>query len=1029
MGDSRAAPHRAGWLCLFAVRALALPAPVLGRLDKLAQLNQAQRQAVRFGDGPFRVLAGAGTGKTKTLASRFAYLVAERGVPAHRILAMTFSTKAAGEMRARVLEQLPGSHRQLWIQTFHSLCLRLIREWALDVGDPLPQILSDDQRAQYIRRAVARVPDADLRAHFGDAGRYKLAHDLLTLVDRAKEDLRGPDDVAVLAADPTRGSDRLHDMAVAYHAYQQVLADFDLRDFGDLAMEVVGRLQTDPNLREETRSRFQHVLVDEFQDTNLAQFELIRQLVPVSGNLCIVGDANQAIYGFRGGRAEFMTSFAAYYPGAETIQLTANYRSRPEILTAANNLISHDPDREKFELVAADYGPGGVVTLTEAANEEAEADAIARRIVTLVRDAKSPRRYSDIAVLFRSVKTSADPLLRALKMRGIPFCLGQNAQVDFEVLQDVLATMRLVAGPPRWEDAARLAISQGADGPSRLGLETRFTGDELDAMLSGQLIEPEDLPLGQQQVIDFSRDIAAQAASYRQLPPAMLLYRAIALTGHLTDRLDPETATLLRAWIDQAQAFEGITTSAMDLADHFTAGLEREADTPPDHPTGVRILTVHASKGLQWPVVFLTGMAETIFPVPMRLDRDFEVYDLARATLQDGPQLLGSERDRAIKYRQEERRLAYVAVTRAEHELHITLPRADSDGPLNPSMFVAELELDGALSLVEGDDDQHPTSLAALRRSLRRRQLQALPTPVDDSAAAEALGAVLLAQWAATGIVPGAVPLRTRGLPAPNTAETSLRFSFSQIDTYEKCPRQYLYQSVLRLRKETATSALTLGNAVHNALQELNTAWQEREEIPGDDEIEAALERHWPALGFDCNPQREQLRFRARAMVRRFFAHERQRNPQRFPIAIEKKIAAQFGPHALTGKIDLIVAIGDGEAEIIDFKTGKPEGYNAGKSLQLYVYARAWRSQPGACGQQPRVTYAALRHPDDQGFQVGESWDRKQERSIVHSAEATEQLGERLDGLLESILANDFAPNPDDHTCGYCAFRWICPEG
>jgi RecB family exonuclease len=164
-------------------------------------------------------------------------------------------------------------------------------------------------------------------------------------------------------------------------------------------------------------------------------------------------------------------------------------------------------------------------------------------------------------------------------------------------------------------------------------------------------------------------------------------------------------------------------------------------------------------------------------------------------------------------------------------------------------------------------------------------------------------------------------------------------------------------------------------------------------------------------------------------MVRRFFAHERQRNPLRFPIAIEKKIAAQFGPHALTGKIDLIVANGDGEAEIIDFKTGKPERYNVGNSLQLYVYARAWRSQPGSCGQQPRVTYAALRHPDDQGFQVGEAWDRKQERSIVHSPEAMEQLGERLDGLLNSILANDFAPNPNDHICGYCDFRWICPEG
>jgi DNA helicase-2/ATP-dependent DNA helicase PcrA len=458
---------------------------------------------------------------------------------------------------------------------------------------------------------------------------------------------------------------------------------------------------------------------------------------------------------------------------------------------------------------------------------------------------------------------------------------------------------------------------------------------------------------------------------------------------------------------------------------HLSSGLHQRDDETPDNPAGVQLLTVHAAKGLEWPVVFVTGLAETIFPLPMRLDAQLNVIDLFREQGGVATEWGDSESAREVAFRQEERRLAYVAVTRAQQELHLTVPSANLQGPLSPSSFLDEMFAEGAPSLEMADGD--PVSLADLRRQQRRRQRLALTTPIGDPGEPEAIADLLLAQWSATGIVPGAVPLRSRSLPAPNDATTSLRFSFSQLDTYEKCPRQYLYSSVLQLATDETGPALALGNAVHEALKELNHRWLERGTPPDAGESDAVLEAVWPTFGFDCRPQAEQLKVRARAMIRRYYEFEREQIPARRPVRIEDRISADYGQHSLSGRVDLIVESSDGRVEIIDFKTGRPDNYKPADSLQLFMYAHGWRQQ--TAGSHPTVAYVALRHADDKAYVTGASWDRKQYRSIQHTAAQSEQLAERLDGLLTRILSNDFAPQPDPNTCLYCRFRWICPEG
>jgi DNA helicase-2/ATP-dependent DNA helicase PcrA len=986
-------------------------------------LNVEQRAAVEYVVGPMRIIAGAGTGKTRTLTARFVHLVSHHRVPPHEILALTFSSKAAAEMRSRVLGMLPGSYRELHIQTFHSLCLKLMTEWRRERGEPIRQVISDLDRTAFVRRAVASISDEELLAYAGDPGRRKLERDLLTLVDRAKDELQNPADVAYQANLLGDAGLRLGDLATGYAAYQRELARHGARDFGDFAAEVVSALRSDAELHTRTQARFRHILVDEFQDTNYAQFELIRLLLPEGEPLCVVGDSNQAIYGFRGGRSTYMDNFERWFPRAKTFRLTSNYRSRPEILEAANRLIRHDPSGGGLELQSARYDGGAQVTVTHTSGPDREADTIARTIARLVRDSGQPRKFNEIAILFRSIRQTAEPVMRALSAHGIPFSLGPCDLVQVDVMQDILAAMRLITGTVTWADAARLATGRGLPGPVRLDIERVRSVEERDALL---FADPAELGEAEGSVVRAAQSIVREASAVGADALPMLLYQAMRLAGVLHDGQDPDTAQLFKTLLDQARVLDAAGASPQDLLTHLSSGLHQRDDEAPDNPSGVQLLTVHAAKGLEWPVVFVTGLAETIFPLPMRLDAQLNVIDLIREHAGVETEWGNSESARETAFRQEERRLAYVAVTRAQHELHLTVPMATMQGPLSPSSFIDEMFAEGAPSLETADGG--PVSIADLRRQLRRKQRLALTVPIGDPDEREAIANLLLAQWAATGIVPGAVPLRSRSLPAPNEAATSLRFSFSQLDTYEKCPRQYLYSSVLQLDTDETGPALALGNAVHDALKELNHRWLQRGTPPEAEESDAVLDTVWPAVGFDCRPQSAQLKVRARAMLWRYYQFERDREPARRPVRIEDRISAAYGQHSLSGRVDLVVESPDGHAEIIDFKTGRPDNYKPAESLQLFMYAHGWQQQTEGA-HQPTVAYMALRHPEDKAYVTGSSWEQKQYRAIRHTPAQTEQLAARLDGLLTRILANDFAPQPDTNTCLYCRFRWICPEG
>jgi ATP-dependent exoDNAse (exonuclease V) beta subunit len=654
---------------------------------------------------------------------------------------------------------------------------------------------------------------------------------------------------------------------------------------------------------------------------------------------------------------------------------------------------------------------------------------IARRILRLVReDAKL--RFGEIAILVRSLKQSQEPIIRALAANGIPYRLGREVTAGADVVQDVLAALRLVAGPPRWADAARLLIAQRTDAAVIHELACRLGPDDRDALLLGG-DAPRAATPAEREALQAARQFVREAASLRQQPLPMLVYGAMRLSGQLSDDASKEAGRFLSGVLAQANALaiRGITVA--EFVAQLAAGHDGDDDVAPDDPGGVHLLTVHAAKGLEWPVVFVAGLADGIFPLPMRLDRDFDLDELAEWEGDGEGFTPKAEAERAAAYRREERRLAYVALTRGRREVHLMAPLADARGPLRRSPFIDEVLGGEPCERVGLLDDGGPAAtLPELNRQLRRRRQRALAAQIDATDAADHLAALLLVQWAAGGPVDGAVPVRERLAPMPYAGDRALRFSYSQLDTYETCPRQYLYAAVLRLEKEEEAASLALGSAVHAALQELNGRWQTRESVPDDEEIIAAIEAAWPSAGFDCTAQSRQLRMRALAMLRRYYAMERTRQPARHPIAIESSFRVPYDEHIVSGRIDLVLRDRAGEVEIIDFKTGKPSSEGVKKpaeSLQLFLYDHVWRhGEPSAT---PTVAFYALRHEDDRGYRCAPAWDERQARTWVHSTESARPLREKIDGLLAGVLANEFEPRPADEACGRCRFRWLCPAG
>ncbi len=629
-------------------------------------LNAAQREAVEHVEGPLLVLAGAGSGKTRVLTARIAHLIDHHGIPPDRILAVTFTNKAAGEMKERIGRLLERDPSGLWIGTFHSLSARLLRREAELLGFTRRfTIYDEDDRLGLVKR---------LQEQRGHSTKLFTPRGVAALISTAKNRMQSPAELAAAAP-----FDRFAQVAAdVYAALGPALRAANAMDFDDLLLHPLTLFDQHPDRLEAYRRKFQFVLVDEFQDTNKAQYLLVKRL-GAHGNVCAVGDDDQSIYGWRGADVRNMREFQQDFPGTRLVRLEENYRSTQVILDAANGVIAENRGRIGKTLRTVRQG-GESVTLLAAADERDEAEWI---VGELGRRASSGEwAHEEMAVLYRT-NSQSRAFEEAFRRAGIPYRLvGAISFYERREVKDLLAYLRLVANPDDDEAFLRaIGVPRRGIGDTSLtalsGAATHWGKPLLEAARMADRI-PDLRPNARDGFRTFAALVDGLAVRAAQLAPAQVLEELIRAINYETV-LAAEGSEGAERWENVrelvASAAEWSEVVVPDAEDPGTplerflaeAALLSARDNVIGGDAGVTLMTLHTAKGLEWPVVVLAGLEHGLFP-------------LARA--EEQPEGL-----------EEERRLCYVGLTRAKDKLYLTWARARRrGGELRPGIASAFLK-------------------------------------------------------------------------------------------------------------------------------------------------------------------------------------------------------------------------------------------------------------------------------------------------------------------------------------------------
>jgi len=637
----------------------------------LDDLNPAQRDAVSAAPGHYLVLAGAGSGKTRVLTHRIAWLNEVHGVPAHGILAVTFTNKAAGEMRARADVQLRNGSRGMWIGTFHGLAHRLLRlHWQEAKLPETFQVLDSDDQQRLVKRVV--------QAMELDEGKYP-PKQLTWWINEQKDEGRRPEHIQ-----PAPNDDWLDVRRQVYAGYQERCDRAGLVDFAELLLRAHELLRDTPALLAHYRMRFREILVDEFQDTNAIQYAFVRVLAGDTGHVFVVGDDDQSIYGWRGAKVENMQQFLRDHPYARTIRLEQNYRSSANILGAANAVIAHNPGRIGKQLWT-DTGDGEPIDLYAAYNEMDEARFVVERIRQWVRDGGS---LGDAAILYRS-NAQSRAFEEALLSEQLPYRVyGGMRFFERAEIKDALAYLRLVAN--RGDDAAfERAVNTPARGIGERTLDEvrRLARNARVSLWGAAMLATQGTELAgraRNALAAFMALVEQLAGETAELDLAERVDHVLVRSGlrehwakesrggldseSRTENLDELVSVASRfvRRIDDDDATEGMSELVAFLSYAALEAGEGQVEAGED---GVQLMTLHSAKGLEFPLVFLAGLEEGLFPSNRSLDESGRL--------------------------EEERRLAYVGITRARQKLVLTYAEArrlhGQDMYGIPSRFLREI--------------------------------------------------------------------------------------------------------------------------------------------------------------------------------------------------------------------------------------------------------------------------------------------------------------------------------------------------
>lgn len=667
-------------------------------MELLTTLNTEQQQAVKHTEGPLLIMAGAGSGKTRVLTHRIAYLIDEKEVAPRNILAITFTNKAAREMKDRVRKLVGSEGEYMWVSTFHSMCVRILRRDIERIGYSKNFSIIDGGDQLSVMKQILKNLKLDPKKYDPRA--------MIGQISNRKNELITPEQA-------TDTANNYFDKQIAeiYNAYQKTLRKNHVLDFDDLIMETIHLFQRVPEVLQYYQHRFQYIHVDEYQDTNHAQYYLVKQLASRFQNLCVVGDSDQSIYRWRGANIANILSFEKDYPASKTIFLEQNYRSSKSILDAANHVINNNTGRKPKKLWT-DNDEGKKITYFQAGTEREEAYYITDKIQDMFID--GTYNADDIAILYRTnaqSRTIEDTLMKANMTYQI---VGGLKFYDRKEIKDIIAYLRLITNPADDISLERVVNTpkRGIGAASIDKLRTYALMQDLslfDAILE---IEATAVPKRAANQLMLFRQMMDNLIKQQDFISATDMVEMVLEQSEYEAMLKGENTIESQARLENIAEFMTVTkdfekTSAEDkslVAFLTDLALVADIDSMDDDPEAesdekITLMTLHSAKGLEFPVVFLIGMEEGIFPHSRSMMDDEEM--------------------------EEERRLAYVGITRAEQELFLTHAQMRTlygRTNMNPmSRFISEIPA----TLLEGMEEEKEPVFAKMVRNSRNKQMQA----------------------------------------------------------------------------------------------------------------------------------------------------------------------------------------------------------------------------------------------------------------------------------------------------------------
>nr|CAO79491.1 putative UvrD/REP helicase [uncultured candidate division WWE3 bacterium EJ0ADIGA11YD11] len=649
------------------------------------ELNEEQLKAVKHKSGPVLVVAGAGTGKTRVITERIRYLIKEKNVDPQEILALTFTEKAAQEMVDRVGDIMPLGYEEPWVYTFHSFADRILKEKGIEIGiDPSYKILSPSDQWLLLRKNLF---DLKLK-YFRPLGNpTKFISAILTFISRLQDENVSPEELLEFVKHSNYTSDeekqRWEELSYIYSEYERLKIESSAMDFGNLIIWVIKLLNVRPNILAEYKNQFKHILVDEFQDTNYAQYELIKLLFPTKEtkeserSLLVVGDDSQSIYKFRGAAVSNILQFMEDYKDSKMITLLKNYRSTQEILDAAYKLIqNNNPDTLESKLgiskklIGINSGSNPKILQTETLEDEVE--LVISKILEIL--AKEPQyTYKDFAILARA-NNHLDPFVMALRKYGLPYQLvGNRGLYDRDEVRDILAFLRVIINTQDGINLYRVLNIESLEIPYK----------EISELLSKSRYEKTDLweqvkKSKDEKVAFLVKTIEGFQKNITKNTPTEMVFEVVNSTNYLNQFLEEETIENelciknLNLFLQRVQKFEvdyhnetGEMPTVVNLVDYLDMIIEageNPAQAEIEDIDTINLMTVHSSKGLEFPVVFMVNLVSGRFPTRNQGDTIEVPEELIKETLPTGNEHI-----------QEERRLFYVGMTRAQKYLFMTL--------------------------------------------------------------------------------------------------------------------------------------------------------------------------------------------------------------------------------------------------------------------------------------------------------------------------------------------------------------------